>query len=98
MKVSFLEPAEKELQETIDYYQEQRQGLGDEFLVEILLTLEHIEMHPQAWPQLSKRTRRCRTRRFPYGVVYRLQDDGILVVAVSHLHRKPLYWLNRLTD
>jgi hypothetical protein len=98
MKVSFLEPADKELQEAVDYYQQQRYGLGDEFMAEILLTLELIRMYPQAWPQLSKRTRRCRTRRFPYGIVYRVQHDEVLVVAISHLHRQPLYWLNRLTN
>lgn len=93
---TFLEPAETELDEAIAYYDAQRQGLGGEFLVEVLLTLERIKAYPSAWPKLSYRTRRCRTRRFPYGVVYRANQDEILVVAISHLHRQPFYWVERI--
>ena len=96
MKVTFLEPAELELDEAIAYHNAQRPGLGDEFLVEVLLTLERIQALPSAWPLLSNRTRRCRTRRFQYGVVYRATQDEILVVAIAHLHRRPLYWLERI--
>jgi plasmid stabilization system protein ParE len=96
MLVRFLEPAENELDEARDYYNAQRPGLGDEFLVEVLLTLERIQAYPAAWPHLSRQTRRCRTRRFPYGVVYRATQDEILIVAVAHLHRRPLYWAERI--
>ena len=96
MKVAFIEPAESELDEAIAYYDAQRQGLGNDFLVEVLLTLDRIKAFPTAWPPLSNRTRRCRTRRFPYGVVYRATENEILVVAVAHLHRKPLYWASRI--
>jgi ParE toxin of type II toxin-antitoxin system, parDE len=98
MKVSFLKPADDELHEAIAYYQIQRDGLGDEFLIEVLSALDRIKLFPQAWSPLSKRTRRCLIRRFPYGIVYSLREDEILVVAVAHLHRQPLYWENRLNN
>jgi hypothetical protein len=96
MKIAFLEPAETELDEAIAYYDAQRPGLGEEFLVEVLLTLERIQAYPAAWPHLSRQTRRCRTRRFPYGVVYRATQNELLVVAIAHLHRRPLYWVDRI--
>ncbi|NEQ36645.1 MAG: hypothetical protein F6K40_10295 [Okeania sp. SIO3I5] len=41
----------------------------------------------------------CTTRNgieaIPYGIVYKLSETGILVVAVMHLQRKPNYWINR---
>jgi hypothetical protein len=43
--------------------------LGDSFLVEFLRTIRLIERHPQGWHPLSIDTRRCRLRRFPYGVI-----------------------------
>ena len=70
MLVRFLEPGENELDEARDYYNAQCPGLGDEFLFEVLLTLERIQAYPTAWPLLSRQTRRCQTRRFPYGVVF----------------------------
>ncbi len=92
MTVRFLEIARVELREAAQYYEAQRRGLGAEFRDEIRLTLERIKHFPDAWQTLSENTRRCQTRRFPYGVIYRVEPDGILVVAIAHLHRRPGYW------
>jgi toxin ParE2 len=40
--------------------------------------------------------RRCRLGRFPYGLIYTLDNGDILVLAVAHLHRRPDYWRDRL--
>ena len=92
----FLEPAQVELEEEVKYYNEQRVGLGYEFATEVAATISRILRYPEAWTKLSKRTRRCRTKRFPYGVIYQIRDDRILIVAVGHLRRKPFYWRNRV--
>ena len=97
MQIELLEAAQLELGQAIEFYNKERLGLGDEFLTEILGVLKRIAEHPEAWRGYSKRTRRCQTRRFPYGIVYRILENVILVVAVAHLHRKPGYWKNRLT-
>ncbi|MCZ6674550.1 MAG: type II toxin-antitoxin system RelE/ParE family toxin [Verrucomicrobia bacterium] len=39
--------------------------------------------------------RRHLLARFPYGIIYRIDDDVIYVVAVMHLKRNPGYWKNR---
>ena len=96
MTVRFLEVARDELREAIQFYEAQRSGLGKEFRGEIQSTLERIKHFPDAWSSLSKNTRRCRTRRFPYGVIYRVKSEEILVVAIAHLHRRPEYWKDRL--
>jgi len=96
LKISFLEAAECELQCAMDYYNQNKQGLGHEFLAEIKITVGRIADFPEAWQPLSKRTRRCLTRRFPYGVIYQIRDEEILIIAVSHLHQKPMYWKDRL--
>jgi plasmid stabilization system protein ParE len=96
MKCDFLATASAEMEEAIDFYNAQESGLGDVFEDEIRATLARILAHPQAWTKLSRRTRKCGTNRFPYGIIYQVRDDGILVVAVAHLHRKPFYWRDRL--
>ena len=92
----FLKPAQIELEEEVKYYNEERTGLGYEFATEVAATISRILRYPEAWTKLSKRTRRCRTKRFPYGVIYQIRGDRILVVAVAHLRRKPLYWRDRV--
>ncbi len=96
MKVEFLRAAQSELSEASAYYNAQREGLGDEFVAEVRETVGRILGHPEAWPRLSARTRRCLTKRFPYGVLYQIRNDRLLVVAVTHLKRKPNTWRSRL--
>lgn len=97
MKISILSSAEREFAEAVDYYNEQRPGLGFEFALEIKNTFERIASFPQAWPQISTRTRRCLTNKFPYGVLYQIRPDGILVTVIAHLKRDPITWQQRMT-
>ncbi len=96
MNYSFLAPAHDEFEEATSFYNRRRAGLGDEFAEEVESTIQRILDHPRAWHPLSPRTRRCRTRRFPYGVIYQIRDDQILIVAIMDLRRRPDYWKDRV--
>ena len=95
MKIPFLEIAQKELDDAIEYYNYESPGLGDVFLAEILNALERIAEFPEAWHPISKRTRRAQTRRFPFGIIYQIRENEILIIAVANLHREPDYWVER---
>ena len=96
MKINFLKIAQVELDDAIKYYNFEVPGLGDAFLTEVLNALDRIGRFPEAWHPCSKRTRRCQTRRFPYGIIYQIREKEILIVAVANLHRRPDYWKDRL--
>lgn len=95
MRVLFLEPAAREFEEAVAYYNTECPGLGFTFAAAVKEALGRIVAHPDAWHALSWRTRRCRVARFPYGVVYQPRLDAILVVAVMHLRRRPTLWRDR---
>ncbi|NWF38053.1 type II toxin-antitoxin system RelE/ParE family toxin [Mariprofundus sp. NF] len=95
MNIRFLDSACQELDEAVAFYAEERPGLEYDLLREITHALNSIVAFPQAWHPLSKRSRRCRLRRFPYGLIYQVREDELLIVAVAHMHRKPDYWKNR---
>jgi hypothetical protein len=94
--VRLLEVAQLELDEAISYYNGQAPGLGDAFLLEAVAAIERIQRFPRAWHPLGRKVRRCRLRRFPYGLIYAPDKDELLIVAVAHLHRQPEYWRDRL--
>lgn len=96
-QATFLDPAEIELLDAISWYNEQSEGLGFEFAAEVARTIDRIVSNPKAWTLLSSRTRRCRTNRFPYGIIYQLRIDTILIVSVMHLKRKPDSWKKNLS-
>ncbi len=91
-KYRFTSAALSELTEaTLDYEQEES-GLGTIFLKEIDATVERIVRFPRAWHPLSARIRRCRTHRFPFGLLYQIRSDEILITAVMDLRRDPQRW------
>jgi plasmid stabilization system protein ParE len=92
----FLAPARAELEEAVDYYEGCRPGLGQEFAVEVQTAIARIVQHPLACARISKRSRRCRVTRFPYGIIYQIRPDHIVIVAVMHLRRDPSYWKSRI--
>lgn len=96
MQIRLLEIAQVEFDDSIEYYNSESDGLGDEFLVEVLHAFDRINNFPQAWHPFTDTTRRCQLRRFPYGIIYQILDTEILVIAVANLHRNPDYWKDRI--
>ena len=97
MEIRLLEIPETELDETVTFYNSEQPGLGADFIIEFIQSLDRIKAYPKAWNPFTKNTRRCQLRRFPYGIVYQILEAEILVVAISHLHREPGYWKDRIT-
>ena len=95
MRIKFLEEAQTELDQAVAFYNNETNGLGSDFLQEVLNALGRVANYPDAWHPLSENTRRCQTRRFPYGLIYSKHEDFILIISVSNLHRKPSHWENR---
>jgi hypothetical protein len=98
MKIKFLEAAEKEFEDVVIYYNQQSDGLGYEFAAEVRRTIKRIDEYIEAWAPLSERTRRCRTNRFPYGIIYQARVDIILIVSVMHIHKHPDSWKSTIKE
>lgn len=90
----FFPEATAELEEAFEFY-ETRAGLGNDFKSEARHALELVMEHPRAWQPLGGGLRQCKLNRFPYALVYGLDDDRVIVVAVAALRRKPGYWRRR---
>ena len=95
MKYSFHEAAEREFFSAIEYYEECQPDLGLRFSEEVYATIERICKYPNAWTPIDTKTKRCLINKFPYGILYRITEKNIRIMAVMHLHRKPDYWTDR---
>ena len=94
--VRFLRPAEVEANDAVEYFDDQRNGLGDRFEQDLLETVDFVRKHPLSGKLLTNVVRRFPMRTFRYSVVYAVDDEEIVVVAVAHHRRRPAYWLDRL--
>ena len=96
MTFVFHPEAEAEFNKAIDYYEEVEPGLGFDFAVEVHSAIRRSVAFPKAWPVIDVEIRRCLVRRFPFGILYSVEDKGIYITAVMNLHRKPEYWKHRM--
>jgi toxin ParE1/3/4 len=88
-------PAEADVAEAFEWYEQRIPGLGLEFLRAVDVTFAIIARAPELFPPLQKGIRRARLRRFPYGVFFIERSGTISVLAVMHAHRDPRRWLSR---
>ena len=87
--------ASAEMEESFWWYEGQSPGLGEDFLIDVEGGIAAISDHPTHWPIFKGGTHRYLLRRFPYGIVYQVDNDVIRVLAVMHLRRRPGYWRRR---
>ena len=81
--------AELEIFETINFWEEKKEGLGIEFLEAVEQAIDSIQSNPQMFQIKYRDFRVAYTRPFSYGVHYTIEGDIIYVHAVLHTSRKP---------
>ena len=81
--------AEADIQETHDWYERQREGLGKRFVLAADEVMQRIARAPDQFPQVVLDVRGADLRRFPYRVFYRVEADGSVVIACLHHRRRP---------
>ncbi len=97
MQLSFSELARHELVEAKRYYNQQQSGLGAQFQYEVEIAAKRILANPLAWQFEHSPFRRFLLDRFPYKMLYIVENNLILVIAVAHQHRQPDYWVERIS-
>ena len=98
MQVLFAELAKVEFDEARAWYRDIRPELGRAFTAEVRTATQRMLHMPLMYPLEIGEIRRCVLRQFPYTLRYAVRGDLIVVVAVSHHHRSPDYWVDRISS
>jgi plasmid stabilization system protein ParE len=96
VKVRFLTLAQQEVDDAVLWFDQRVEGKGFAFLNELDRVVRLVQAYPLAATEIEPEIRRFLFARFPYSLIYGLDGDTIVVVAVAHLRRLPRYWVNRL--
>ena len=91
-----LIPAEVEMTEALVFYDEASLGLGNDFLDDVRQAVDRLCSYPQAGETIAPNLRRTLLHRFPFSIIYSVEDTGILVIAIAHHGRRPGYWESRV--
>ena len=78
-----------------DFYEEKRQGLGQEFLLCVEEALDKIQRNPLIYRKIHRELRRIPVRRFPHRVFFLVQGQEVIVTAVFHARKDPSSWSGR---
>ena len=97
MRYEFHPQALDEYDKAAHYYAGKEPGLDLRFIVCVENAIEAILEDPLRWRRFDEDVRRCLTRVFPYAILYTIEDDYVLIVAVAHCSREPGYWKHRIT-
>jgi len=95
MRVIFTRYAKMELCDAIAHYELELPGLGKQFKEEVRKSISRLVAYPKAWSVERGEVRKCLLHRFPYKILYSVERDHILIIAIAHQHRKPDYWVGR---
>jgi toxin ParE1/3/4 len=95
MKYAFHPEALIEYAEAVQYYAEPRVEVAQTFIDAIEDAVDRIREFPTRYKIIDENVRQCMTRHFPYGILYTIESDYILILAVMHCSRAPGYWKSR---
>ena len=93
---SFHPDAIKEVVEAVREYEGRAAGLGRDFREKLDSAVDLLRRFPESAARVRGDLRRKPLERFPYAVIYAIEDSEIRIYAVPHRRRRPEYWLDRL--
>ena len=98
MTHQFHPEAEAEFAEAVLFYQERGRTLGQRFASEIRAAIGRAVATPGRWRVLEGDVRQCVVRVCPYAILYTIETDHLLILAIKHGKRQPGYWRHRVKD
>ena len=97
-RAHFIAPARREFLGEVAYYSSQEPGLGARFAAAVEEATARAVAFPFTGSPASKSTRRVFVKDFPFAVVYRPDEIGIVIFALAHHARRPEYWQSRVQE
>jgi plasmid stabilization system protein ParE len=96
MEIRFLSLANREVDNAVQWYEAREEDLSRQFLDELDRVVRLVRLYPYAGMQVEPEIRRFLFARFPYSLVYGIDEEIIVVIAVANQHREPNYWADRI--
>ena len=97
MKVKILGSASRDLIDGYRFYETQAEGVGAYFLDSLYSDIDSLILSAGMHPVHFGNYHRLLSKRFPFAVYCRLEEQTVLVYAVLDCRRNPAWIRKRLT-
>ncbi|MBI1902075.1 MAG: type II toxin-antitoxin system RelE/ParE family toxin [Planctomycetia bacterium] len=95
LKLEIHPGAEADYNAALEWYLQRSRGAALRFEHAVDQALNEIRAAPHRWARCDQVHRMRRVKRYPHYVIYRVEANAVLVVAVAHARRRPDYWKDR---
>src|ERR1051326_5835214 len=95
MKVSFHPAARRELLKQREWYAKRSLVAAAGFEREVDHAISRILEAPERYPLTRRGRRRFVMLEYPFDVIYRVEGQGVQIIAFAHHRRRHDYWLRR---
>jgi len=94
-KIDLSDEAEKDFEESYNYYLDQNEKVADKFYNEVNKSLDAISTNPDIYVLFFKDIKKYVLKKFPFIIYYQFKDLVVKVIAIFHTSRNPEIWKKR---
>jgi len=94
MKIRILKSAREDLKEGYHFYELQQEGLGSYFLESLYSDIESLKLFAGIHSIHFQKYHRLLSKRFPFSIYYRLEENEVRIYAVIDCRRNPA-WIRK---
>lgn len=93
LRIRYKPEATRDLEAIDRWYEEQRKGLGADFLDDLAAAEQRLRVNPEHGVEVDLGVRRVSLAAFPYSVYYFIEAQEIVILSVRHGRRKTKRWI-----
>ncbi len=94
-EINYHPEANTEIENALSWYNEQRKGLAGELSLKIFQAIDIIQQQPFLFNAVYKDFRKINLRIFPYSIIYKVEEDAVIIMSFHHHKRHPKHWKKR---
>ncbi|MFY7729585.1 MAG: type II toxin-antitoxin system RelE/ParE family toxin [Flavobacterium sp.] len=88
-KVIITSPAQNDIFKALDWYESKQSGLGKRFYMDYNDVISYLKTNPELFSIKSGDFREAKIAGFPYVVIYEINIDTVIVLAVFNTYLNP---------
>jgi toxin ParE1/3/4 len=94
--IQYTASALADIETAYNWYEDQREGLGDRFIADVRETAARIDANPKGYEKRIREARKANLKHFPYALWFKIENNN-LVIACLHARRNPVLTKERAT-